>query len=83
MILQLCRVVKNKTDDGWFEFPQVAIGMDVWIMPATISMMRYRRAGTQEVFKALCVNAKDQQKPIPVEILEFTNQFEVEGYKEN
>lgn len=79
MILQKCRVIKNETDDGRFKFPQIAVGLELWVMPTTIAMLRYRRAGTVEEFKALCVHAKDQAKPIPVEILEFTSEFQIEG----
>lgn len=82
MILQKCEVVKNETDDGNFKFPQMAVGMELWIMPATMAVMRYRKAGTRDIFSAVCVHAKDQNQPIPVEVLKFTSEFQIEGYKE-
>ena len=82
MILQLCRVIKNKTDDGRFEFPKIAVGLELWVMPLTMAVLRFRRVGTAKEFKALCVRAKDQDAPVPVEILEFTSQFQIEGYTE-
>lgn len=82
MILQRCVVAKNETDDGNFKFPQASVGMELWIMPATMAIMRYRKAGTKDIFQAVCVHAKDQNQPVPVEVLEFTNDFSIEGYKE-
>ena len=80
MILQRCKVIQTRTEDGHFEFPSMALGIEIWVMPATIEMRRYRRAGIQGEFSALTVVAKDQHVPIPVAILEFTSEFRVEGY---
>jgi hypothetical protein len=80
VILQRCKVAKTETADGRFKFPNMALGMELWILPTTTEMRRYRRVGIAEEFKCLSVMAKDQQLPIPVEILDYTSDFRVEGY---
>lgn len=80
MILQRCKVVKTSTEDSKFQFPNMALGMELWVLPQTIDNRRYQRKGG-EPFSCLTVMAKDQQQPIPVEILEFSSEFRLEGYQ--
>jgi len=75
MIKQLTRVVKQKTDDGFYEI-EAPVGTEVWILPKTLDFKVYSRKGTTMECRLLCAQIDAVGFHfIPVELLDFTNIF--------
>ena len=79
MIKQRVKLAKLKTDDGKFDFSQknVPVGTTFWIDARSIGLMPYKRIDTGEFFQALVVETAEEGIHIPVELLEFSSDFEV------
>jgi len=79
MIKQRVKLIKLKTDNGRFDFTNkgVPIGTEFYVDILSISVMNYRNKETNEIFRSLSVKTADEGIFVPVEVLEFSNEFEV------
>lgn len=77
MIKQKATIKKQTSDSGRFNFPEAAIGTEIWINPRSITMARYSVKETKEMFMEMVVKEATTEMWIPVSVLHFTDEFEV------
>jgi len=79
MIKQRVKLAKLKTDDGKFDFSQkgVPVGTVFWVDARSIRLMPYKSLDTGEFFETVVVETAEERIHIPVELLEFSSDFEV------
>jgi hypothetical protein len=87
MIRQKVKLLKLTTADGHFDFTgrKIKVGYEFWIDVQSYQITHYRRPALgNEIQSALMVKAHDIEDlrtsiKIPVEVLSFTSEFEVDG----
>ena len=80
MILQKVKLAKSRSKDDHWHIPEgvATVGTEFWVVIREIKVQTAKNRETGEVFRSLMVPDKTGTW-LPVELLEFTNEFEVTG----
>jgi hypothetical protein len=75
------RLVALKTNNGLFDFSDSGsqIGTEFWVDIATVAVRTLRHKSTGEFFQAIMVRPSEAEYLVPIEILEFINEFKAVG----